>query len=120
MTQSRSEIRAAKPQPTGTLMSAATLHKWFDRAEPGERCMYYRGNLVWARHNRHHPDHHKTIELADEARRLGTPSGYTAGPRKSESEANKFGAGEAHLAQRRIEEDVYEYFITKSADVVLT
>ncbi len=119
MTRSRTEIRSAKPE-TEVLMSARDLSTWFAGAAAGERCLYFRGNLACARADKFHPDHHKTIELADAARRLGTPSGHAAGPRRSESSATEFGTGQGHLAQRRIAEDDYEYFIVKSAKAVLT
>lgn len=101
-------------------MNAAQLDAWFRKAAPGERLRYYRGNLGWARADIHAPGARQLRELADAARLLGTPQHYEVHIDSSASHAPKPGQGLAHLAQRRIEADVYEYFITKSAKPVLT
>ncbi len=95
-------------------MTAAQLHAWFAKAAPGECIRYYRGNLVWERRRR------EVQQLADAARLLGTPQHYEVHIDSHPSHAPKPGQGLAHLAQRRIEDDVYEYFITKAAEPVLT
>ena len=81
--------------------------------------MYYRGNLVFARHNTHTPNAREIIELADAARALGTPQLYEMMINKNLSHARRLGKGLAHLAQRRLEEDKYEYWITKAREVVV-
>ncbi len=99
-------------------MTASGLLKWFSQAEPGQRCLYYRGNLAWARANKFGPGHDNLVELVNEARRLGTPSTLVVAPLKDKS-PDEYGQGLAHLAQKRVAEDVYEYWITKSAEAVL-
>ncbi len=101
-------------------MTAAQLLAWFAKAAPGERLRYYRGNLGEVRNRPRLPGARQIRELADAARLLGTPQHYEVHIDSQASHAPKPGQGLAHLAQRRIEDDDYEYFITKSAEPVLT
>ncbi len=112
-TPSKPEYRRSKSPATGTLMSAKGLLDWFSHAKIGERCLYYRGNLAWARANKFDPGHDDLMQLVNEARRLGTPSDLVVGPLKDRS-PDEYGQGRAHLAQKRVAEDLYEYWITKS------
>ena len=99
-------------------MTAAQLLAWFRQAAPGDRIRYYRGNLAFARHNIDARSASEIIELADAARALGTPQIYETRIDTNRSKARCLGQGLAHLAQRRITAGSYEYFITKSAEVV--
>ena len=120
MTHTRSETRPATPPATDELMSADELQKWFQTARPGEKCLYYRGNLALARAADHPVGMMALTKLVDTARRLGTPTGYLLGPsRHDRASVTEYGVGAAHLAQRRVQEDVYEYWISKSAVTVL-
>ena len=100
-------------------MTAAQLLAWFDQAVPGDRIRYYRGNLVLARHDIHAHSAGEVIELADAARSLGTPQIYEIHVNNQPGRAAKLGQGLAHLAQRRIAEGSYEYFITKAREAVV-
>ncbi len=98
-------------------MTEAQLLEWFDQAAPGERISYFTGDLARARVG--HLANPALVRLADAARELGTPQIYEVRLNRNGSAAAQLGQGLAHLAQRRIEAGKYEYFITKSREVVV-
>ncbi len=127
-------MTARKPKRSGDVLSralaaqgvtdrgdwtAAKLLAWFDQAAPGDRIKYFHGDLARARHDVRALDARRIIELADAARKLGTPQNYEVHISTQPAHALKPGQGRAHLAQRRLEEGSYEYFITKSAEEVV-
>ncbi len=97
-------------------MTAPQLLEWFEQAQPGERLSYFTGNLARARGRLGNP---ALVRLADAARELGTPQAYEVHLNKNASAAAQLGQGLAHLAQRRIEAEKYEYYITKSREAVV-
>ena len=100
-------------------MTKAQLLDWFLQAAPGDRIRYYRGDLVLARHDIHALGARDLIELADAARSLGMPQFYEVHISSQPTRAVELGQGLAHLAQRRIAEGSYEYFITKAREAVV-
>ncbi len=101
-------------------MTAAQLLAWHRQADAGDRIRYYMGNLGTARAERHTSNAREIVELADAARLLGVPQAYAVHVHHHPSKPIKFGQGLAHLTQRRIGEGRFEYFITKTAQEVLT